>query len=338
MTIQSTLSRREALKLIAATSSLAFTAPVFASSRSRSAGALLPWSDLPTPVKGFKVIADLSTGGNTILATRKDHAILIDTKFASYGLALLQDARTLNNDSTHLTTINTHHHGDHTGGNAFLLPHAKHSYAQHNAVPRIQSQLDQAKSEAESGPEKFANAGASEELIAFAQQAADSINQITKQAVTPKHTFEDSTEVEHPTTPVSLHHFGAGHTDNDLIVHFENNNIIHTGDLIFAGLHPFFFPAHGATALGWINSLQAVYKRTDKHTQIIPGHGQPGDRSLITNQINYLEQLVEQVQKQIDAGTPKETVAEMHWDFMDGLGFEQIKSRAINAVYDELSQ
>jgi glyoxylase-like metal-dependent hydrolase (beta-lactamase superfamily II) len=338
MTIQSALNRRDALKLIAATSSLAFTAPALASFRSRSAGALLPWSDLPTPVKGFKVIADLSTGGNTLLATHKDHAILIDTKFASYGPALLQDARTLNNDSAHLTTINTHHHGDHTGGNAFLLPNAKHSYAQHNAVPRIQSQLDQAKSEAESGPEKFANAGASEELIAFAQQAAHSIDQITKQAVTPKHTFADSTEVEHPTTPVSLHHFGAGHTDNDLIVHFENNNIIHTGDLIFAGLHPFFFPAHGATALGWINSLQAVYKRTDKHTQIIPGHGQPGDRTLITNQISYLEQLVEQVQKQIDAGTPKEAIAEMHWDFMDGLGFEQIKSRAINAVYDELSQ
>jgi len=333
-----TLTRRDSLKLLAMISaSAAMPSALLAATRTRSASPLLGWTPLPISVKGFHLIADLATGGNTLLASHDEQALLIDTKFASYGPALRADAQTLNQGNPDLTLINTHHHGDHTGGNAFIIPHAKDSYAQSNAVARIQSQIEQAIGEAKSGPEHFTKNNASKELIALAQHAADSIGQITNEAVTPEHTVSKSTTIKHANTPVTLHHFGPGHTDNDLVVHFENDNIIHTGDLVFQGLHPFFFPAGGATALGWVKSLKATQKLTDKHTQVIPGHGQPGDRSIIQTQIDYLQQLIEQVQKQIDAGTTKEDTAKMEWDFMDGLGFEGIRERAIDAVYDELS-
>jgi len=333
------LSRRQSLKLLALISAAAaLPSPLIAAARSNAASPLLGWTSLPNPTKGYHLIADLATGGNTLLATQNQHAILIDTKFASYGPALRADAQTLNQGSPHLTLINTHHHGDHTGGNAFVIPYTTHSYAQDNAVARIQSQINQAIGEAKSGPEKFAKANAPKELIALAQHAADSTHQITKDTVTPKHSVESSKIIAHPGDQVSLHHFGSGHTDNDLVVHFENDNIIHTGDLIFASLHPFFLPSGGATALGWIKSLKEVQKLTDKRTQVIPGHGQPGGPELIQTQIDYLEQLVEQVQKQINAGTSKENTAEMEWDFMKDLGFERIRPRAINAVYDELSK
>ena len=89
--------------------------------------------------------------------------------------------------------------------------------------------------------------------------------------------------------------------------------------------------------MGWLVALGTLYQLCDKDSIIIPGHGEPGDRTIIQNQIDYLTQILIEVQKQIDAGTSKEDTASMEWDFMKGLGFESIRERAINAVYDELA-
>jgi hypothetical protein len=62
-----------------------------------------------------------------------------------------------------------------------------------------------------------------------------------------------------------------------------------------------------------------------------------GDRSIIRGAIRYHEQLIDAVQKEIDKGTSKEVAQEMSWAFMDGLGFEAIRARAIGAVFDELT-
>ncbi|MGJ8636390.1 MAG: MBL fold metallo-hydrolase [Phycisphaerales bacterium] len=335
-TTQQDLSRRDSLKLLALLSASAALPTSLLASTTRLNIPILDWTDLPTPTEGFRVIADLNTGGNTLLATHKEQALLIDTKFASFGLAIRQDAQTFNNGNPDLALINTHHHGDHTGGNAFIIPDAKASYAQTNAADRIASQVEQSINEANTGADELIKNGASKKHISLAQRTAGLTDQITKESVTPKNLVDKKETIDHAGSPVTLHHFGAGHTDNDLVIHFENQNIIHTGDLVFNGLHPFFFPDHGANALGWLVALNQAYNLCDKDTQVIPGHGQPGDRTIIESQMNYLTELITHVQKEIQKGTPKEEVAEMEWDFMDGLGFERIRSRAINAVYDEL--
>lgn len=339
MTIQSALSRRDALKLFAAsTSSLALTSPAIASafrSHKDDHKTLLKWYQLKPNYYAF---VDLSTGGNVLLHAHKDSLTLIDTKYPHFAGAILKDAHTLL-DAHHppLTLINTHHHADHTAGNGAIIPNAKDSYAHKNAIPRIQSQLDRFKQTAQNAIEQAKQYSDSSDLNAIAQQVSDDAPNWTTKSITPT-TPINNASTKLPSADITLHHFGAGHTDNDLVVHFENDNVIHTGDLVFAGLHPFFDPSAGVTAVGWINSLQKTLELCDSKTTVVPGHGEPGTKSIIQSQLDYMTQIVEQVQKQIDAGTPKETVAEMQWDFMDGLGFDQIKSRAINAVYDELSQ
>ena len=71
-------------------------------------------------------------------------------------------------------------------------------------------------------------------------------------------------------------------------------------------------------------------------TPLSPGHGPAGDREVVSAQRRYLEQIIDAVQAEIDAGTSKEDAQEKSWPFMDGLGFEGIRPRAIGAVYDEL--
>lgn len=347
------LDRRNFLAILAAAGATAALAnPAFArlgSSRTAPSGTasdlIFDWSQLKP---GFHAFADQNTGGNSLIATSENQVLLIDTKFAHLGGALRQDAMSLaSTDSSstdpsandpQLTLINTHHHGDHTGGNALIIPFATASYAHKNAVKRIKTQLDTYKQSAQSGPAQIKRNKGTDQQLALAIAAADASDAWTRADIAPKTRVQDEgASFTLAKTEINLHHFGRGHTDNDLVVHFPNDNIVHTGDLVFNGLHPFFDPSARATAVGWTKSLKGILKLCDDTTSVIPGHGPIADKQSVQSQLDYLEQLIEHVQADIDAGKPKSETAEKTWDFMKGLGFEGIRSRAIEATYDELS-
>jgi len=113
--------------------------------------------------------------------------------------------------------------------------------------------------------------------------------------------------------------------------------VIHTGDLVFNGLHPFFDPTAGVTARGWITSLQEILKLCTPDTVVVPGHGPVSNVKAVKDQLAYLEGLIEAVAAAQKAGESKEETTAQTFDFMEGLGFEGIRSRAIAAVWDELA-
>jgi cyclase len=339
------LDRRSFLAFLgAAAGSAAIATPALAKmSRLGESGALmssegmvLKWDQIKP---GFHAMVDLNTGGNAMVMTSGSSAILIDTKFAYIAGALKQDASLQAGDPTDLdlSLINTHHHGDHTGGNALIVPHASASYAHENAINRITDQLDRFKQGAQSGPSQIRRSKGSDELMKLAMKAAEESENWTAKDIAPRNPIKKSESISIGDETVSLHHFGNGHTDNDLLVHFENANIVHTGDLVFNGLHPFFDQSAGVTASGWIKSLNGILDRCDKDTIVVPGHGPVADRTVIETQISYVQGLLDNVQRQLDKGNAKAEIRTMSWDFMDGLGFESLRERAIDAVCDELS-
>ena len=306
--------------------------------------------DLPVGMLGWKVLlpgvlalVDPTMGGNTMLVVAKSEALLIDTKYPYLGGAILRDAADqieadTTQDRIDLTLINTHHHGDHTGGNAVIVPIATASYAHANALPRIKDQLDRYKQGAKAGPSELARNKAPDALIGFAKQAAEASESWTHKTAVPKIAIDGSgNTLRVGDMVVKSHHFGTGHTDNDLVIHLPDQNIVHTGDLVFSGLHPFFDPSANATPRGWIESLRETRKLCNETTIVIPGHGDIAGPEIIDAQIRYFEQLIEAVQVEIDKGTPREEVAKMSWDFMNGLGFEQIRARVVAGTYDELT-
>ncbi|MHA7814440.1 MAG: MBL fold metallo-hydrolase [Phycisphaerales bacterium] len=303
---------------------------------------VLGWTTLQ---KDIYAIADQTMGGNTLLIASQGKAMLVDTKYPYLGGALLADAAKLieadltTNDSIELTLINTHHHGDHTGGNAIVVPSASASYAHANALPRIKAQHERYVQGAKAGPSQLARTDADEKLMPFAKAAAEECASWSDKTAVPKIAISGSgNTLSIGGITVTTHHFGTGHTDNDLVIHLPEHNIVHTGDLVFNGLHPFFDPDANATARGWIESLRQTRKRCNAETTVIPGHGPiavgPG---IIDKQIRYFEQLIEAIEAEIEKGTPKDELVEMSWEFMDGLGFEQIRGRMISGVYDELT-
>ena len=323
--------------------------PATALARSLSAPEKAPDEEPPMGVLGWTLLLPgifaldkPGMGGNTLLIVAEGKALLIDTKFSYLGAALLHDVANqiqadITKDRIDLTLINTHHHGDHTGGNAIVLPIAGASYAHANALPRIRAQHESYVQTAKNGPAQLARSNASEQIQSFARAAADACEIWTDKTAVPKIAINGSGHtLSVGKIVVRTHHFGAGHTDNDLVIHLPEENIVHTGDLVFNGRHPYFDPSANATARGWINSLRETRKLCNSETTVIPGHGKIAGPACIDAQINYFEQLIQSVEAEINKGTAREAVGTMSWEFMKDLEAEQIRERAVIGVYDEL--
>lgn len=280
-----------------------------------------------------------STGGNVLVIGSRSEAMMVDAKFAGIVPLLRAEAEQRLDTGIGLL-VNTHHHADHTGGNvgftndAEVLSHAAAARRVAQQLERYDQQLDTGEAAMDRlvGPDKPAHlAERLESLRALARSNA-------AKAFVPTTTID-----RYPMRrrvgelSVELHHFGPGHTDNDVVVHVPELNLLHTGDLVFNGLHPFFDQSGGVSAAGWIRSLRMTRDLCNGATAVVPGHGPITDVSGIDRQIDYLERLMENVSRAIAQGRSRDETAAMRWEFMEGLGFEQIRPRAIAAVYDELS-
>lgn len=278
-------------------------------------------------------------GGNTMLLVTGATGVLVDTKNAPFGPVLRREAESVAEEKLGLV-INTHHHGDHTGGNNAFT--GTQSIMHLKAHDRILSQFERYRTAIERGPaavarsENEAKDRVAEELAAQAAKA-DSLK--------PEHftlgpglptEFLSGMPMPLGTVTLALHHFGAGHTDNDVVVQVKSLNVIHAGDLFFHGRHPYFDPAGGATATGWLRSVNKVIELCDDQTVVIPGHGEVSDVAGLRGQAAYLENLIETVKQAIADGKSKEETQALRPAFFEGLGGEQIAPRALGAVYDEL--
>lgn len=279
---------------------------------------------------------DLRTGGNVLLVASRQRALLVDAKFAYLGPALRQQAEA--RAAPLAALVNTHHHADHSGGNVAFHDHVP-VIAHHAAAPRIHAQTERYLQQVRSGPRQLSGQTGDDgrDALALAQQLAERIDQLTPDHWAPSRTVGDFSIETVGDLAVELHHVGAGHTDNDLIVHLPAANVLHPGDLLFHRLHPFFDPPAGATIHGWIRALDAAIRLCNDDTIVVPGHGDITDIAGLRAQRDYLVQLRDHVAEAIDRGASRDETTAMSWPFMAGLGFEQIREVAIGAVYDELA-
>jgi len=295
-----------------------------------------PWTRL---ADGLHAVVDPQTGGNSLLIVGSDAAALVDTKYPAIAQALLRESRAFGPPLRHV--INTHHHGDHTGGNYAFTAAGIEVIAHKKAEPRILANYEQYVGQVGGGP-RFVGGLDRPTQAAVLQEAGELTEELRHMDASdwgPSRLMEsDNTTLTVGARTLQLTHFGQNaHTDNDTVVFLPDANLLHTGDLVFSGLHPYFDPSAGVTARGWIQVLAKVRALCDDETVVVPGHGAVGDATIIDKQRDYLQNLIDAVQADIDAGLPKDAIAAKSWSFMEGLGFEQVRPRAINAVYDELT-
>jgi cyclase len=278
----------------------------------------------PPPVK--PVFTDLrrnvtifTARGGTIAYVNDGGAILVvDTQFSDTAKMFVEGLKTRVANGNVSTVINTHHHGDHTGGNGALKEagQAKLIVA-HQRVPEL--------------------------LKAVAARAAQQTPPAKPLPIVPP----DQTFPEHYKTTVggetvTAHHYGPGHTGGDAVVVFEKANIVHMGDLMFNRMHPFVDRVGGASIANWIVTLDKVLKAHGNDTIFIFGHSNAkfqvtGSKADLTVQRDYFHALLDFTRAKIKAGTPREVFVKLTDTLPNFPDHGPLIDRALAGAFDELS-
>lgn len=214
-------------------------------------------------------------GGNIGLIVTEHHAILIDDQFAPLVPGLLKAVKSIT-DKPIKYLINTHHHGDHVGGNIALAKQVQVIVAHTNVRRRMA--LAQAKLE------PAAQGGLPEITFGDADPKVRSVLAINL----------DGAEIH-------LAHFGPGHTDGDVLVGIPSVHVMHMGDIFFNGLTPYIDLSSGGSLAGMINNLDAVLSFLPEDAKVIPGHGPIGGKKDVARSRDFLRA----VQKHVEANPAK---------------------------------
>src|SRR5262245_5162132 len=274
-------------------------------------------------------------GGNALVVTGGKGSLLVDCKNSPYGHALRRETEAIRQPIAFV--VNTHHHADHTGGNHAFTKDLT-VVAQSKATPRILGQLNRYVSQIKEGvgtmaekKGKAADAARADHKALYAR-----VTDLKATEFAPKTTFEKDYELDLGGTKVGLHHFGPGHTDNDLVVHIPSLNLLQSGDLVFNKMHPFIDRDGGATTAGWMASLKEAIKLCDDKTRVVPGHGELGGVEILKAQVEYFEKMRDLVAKEIKAGRARKNVAEMKPGLYPDYGRGDSVGTVLAAIYDEL--
>lgn len=201
----------------------------------------MDWSKVEiklTPVAGSVYILE-GEGGNIGVSVGADGIVLVDDQFAPLAPKILAALKTLSDKPVRFV-INTHVHGDHTGGNVVF--------------------------------------GAISTIIAHTntrlQLAADGPGPDDKPApavALPVITLDDRLTLHQNGEDIQVFHLPSGHSDTDVAVYFKQSNVLHMGDEYFSGMFPFI--GAGGSVKGLIVNIEKVLRLIPADAKVIPGHG-----------------------------------------------------------------
>jgi cyclase len=251
-------------------------------------------------------------GGTIGWLSNRSGGLVVDSQYADTARACLAGLAERHALPLH-ALINTHHHGDHTGGNGEFRDAVRRIVA-HTRVPELQ---------------RRASAGGS----GSAQIHADT-------------TFDEEWSVVIDDETVLAKHYGAAHTGGDCIVCFTQADVVHVGDLVFNRAYPFIDRAGGASVTGWIKALEQVTAAHGSDTLYIFGHGNPafgvtGGRADVLVQRDFLSAILDIAQRGVAAGRSRDETAALTSlpAFPDHapLGASLTLAAAVRVAWDEVS-
>lgn len=189
-------------------------------------------------------------GGNIVASVGSDGAYIIDDQYAPLSDKILAALKAIGDQPLRFV-INTHWHGDHTGGNEAMGKAGAVIMAHDNVRKRM---------------------GTAGTFRGEAREAAPD-------GALPVVTFADGVSLHLNGDHVHARHVARAHTDGDSLVKFENANVLHMGDIYFNGLYPFIDLESGGSIDGFLAAIRAGVEMSDADTLVVPGHGPVSNRA-----------------------------------------------------------
>lgn len=278
-------------------------------------------------------------GGNTLLYLGSRGALQSDGKNFGLGRTLRVEAESFGVPVTHF--VNTHHHGDHSGGNEGF-PDAMR-LAHENAAPRIRTTAEGNLARAEEALGRLIEGLDADETPPHMQhelqQMLAELDTLAVDDFMPTRLFSDEHELSVDGLPVEVRWVSRGHTDGDGFVFLPRENVLHCGDLFFHGRHPYVDDTAGATPAGWIRCVDAMLRLCDDDTVVIPGHGEITNRAALVGQADYFRELQTMVAAALDEGRTRDEVTALAPEHLVAMtGSERHLPRNLGIVYDEMTR
>ena len=208
-------------------------------------------------------------GGNIGVSVGPDGILLVDDQFAPLAEKIRNALKELGEVPLKFL-INTHFHGDHTGGNVIFGDEA-HIVAHANVRKRLQ------------------------------------IEASPKEAL-PVVTFNDSLSIHFNGEEARVIHFPHSHTDGDSVIFFTGSNVVHTGDLFFSGRFPYVDLDSGGDVEGLIKHIEKLLTELPPDVKLIPGHGPLSDIDDLKTYHQTLVATTDMIRDQIEAGKSLEEI------------------------------
>lgn len=233
------------------------------------------------PVAGNVSALD-GSGGTIGLSVGADGVLMIDSQFEALAPRIEQAIEGLAGGKP-VWLVNTHWHGDHTGGNPFFASSAT-VVAQRNVRRRLS---------------KDATIGG---------RTAEEV----KSEGLPTVVFDDGLSLWFNGEEVRLLHVPSAHTDGDCVVWFRGSNVVHMGDLFFQASYPFIDLDSGGSAEGLLAGVESVLAWIPEDARVIPGHGAVSDVAGLREYRDMLATLIGRVREALDAGLSAKDMIEGH--------------------------
>jgi glyoxylase-like metal-dependent hydrolase (beta-lactamase superfamily II) len=252
-------------------------------------------------------------GGNVGVCAGADGVFMIDDKYAPLTDKIKAAVATVS-DRPIRFVINTHLHGDHTGGNENFAAAGAVVVAHANVRKRMSA-------------------------IQLSATLKDTIPAAPPGAL-PIVTFESDVVFHVNGDEIRVTHMPHAHTDGDAIVIFRTADAIHMGDLFFNGFYPRIDVASGGSIDGMVAGADKVLAMLKDSTIVIPGHGPLGDRAALKAYRDMLAGVRDQAKATIKGKTREQFIAAKptaEWDAKWGGGFMKPDAFA-GGLYDDLSR
>ncbi len=220
-------------------------------------------------------------GGNIGVSTGDDGVFIIDDQFAPLTEKIMEALASLS-DKPVSYVLNTHWHGDHTGGNENFGKAGAVIVAHENVRNRMST-------------------------VQFMKTFNREVP-AAPEAALPVVTFSDNVNFYFNDNDISVMHMPASHTDGDSIVLFKEANVLHMGDTFFNGFFPFIDHSSGGTLEGLISTTEIVLSIVDNDTQIIPGHGPLATKADLEKYQSMLLTVQDKMQPALASGKSRDEV------------------------------